>query len=153
MTESNDLPCKGSGELKLVPKLKKKCVWKIYNFSSNLHLYDRLHFKWQFYSFSNNLKIYAELQIVTTRSSTHTPNTLPSIWIDLWIQKWFMAHIWSCGDLDLWPLDLKLSEMLNITPISHFHWQRLLPGTCDWNYGPKTEILPIFCLLALTFDL
>ena len=28
------------------------------------------------------------------------------IWMELWIQNVSLVHIWSCGNLDLWPLDI-----------------------------------------------
>ena len=53
------------------------------------------------------------------------------------------AHIWSRDNLNLWPLDLKFSEMLNTAPISLFNWQKLLPGTLkDRVQAPKMCFCP-----------
>ena len=45
-------------------------------------------------------------------------NTVWYIWMELRFKNCIFAHIWSCGVLDLWILDLKYSEILNSALIS-----------------------------------
>ena len=53
-----------------------------------------------------------------------------------------------------WPLDLKISQMLNTAQIIFSHWQKLLPCTFEWSYGCKTEFLPkTVPVVTLNFDL
>ena len=40
--------------------------------------------------------------------------------MELWLQNWNFAHNWSCGDLDMWCLDLKFWKLLNTDPESLF---------------------------------
>ena len=74
--------------------------------------------------------------------------------MELCLQTSIVAHIWSCGDLDVSSLDLKFSEMQNTTPINVFDGQKFLHGTFKWSHGSKTGFLPIFGhVVTLMFDL
>ena len=61
------------------------------------------------------------------------------------------AHIWSCGDLDIQPLDIKFSEILNI---SLFNWRKFLSDISQLSSNSKTVFFPIFGhVVTWTFDL
>ena len=47
--------------------------------------------------------------------------------MELWLRNFNFAPIWSCGDLEIRPLDLKFSEILNTAPISLAGGQKCPP--------------------------
>ena len=51
--------------------------------------------------------------------------------------KLHFSPVWSCSDLEIWPLDLKFSEILNTAPISLFDWKEFLFGIFEWSCGWK----------------
>ena len=73
-----------------------------------------------------DLKFSEILNTTQKRSLSWIKDPVWDIWMELWLQNCIYAHIWSCGVLDFWPLDFKLSEMLKITPVSLFHWWKFL---------------------------
>ena len=64
--------------------------------------------------------------------------------MELLNQNGYFAHIWSYGELGLWPLALNFLEMLNTAPVSLSDWQKILTGMYEWRYGSKTVVLNIF---------
>ena len=62
--------------------------------------------------------------------------------------------IWSCGELCLWPLDPKFSDMINTVQVCLFDWQKVISGIVEWNFDAKAVLLPIFGhMVTLIFDL
>ena len=67
------------------------------------------------------------------------------IWMDLWMQNCTFAHIRPWSELDLWPLDLNFSKILNNNPISLSAGQKFFSGTFERCYGSTTEFLVQKC--------
>ena len=56
-------------------------------------------------------------------------------WMELGLQNWILSHTWSCGDLDLWSLDLKFKKMFNAAPINLFPWIKV--AVCWVEFWPQ----------------
>ena len=68
--------------------------------------------------------------------------------MELWLQNWIFSHtsIWLCGDLDLWSLDLKFSEMLDAPPLSPFLWKSCYLVHLNGVMAPKMNFCPYLVL-------
>ena len=74
--------------------------------------------------------------------------------MELWMPHFNFGHIWPCGELGLWILDLKFSEMLNTATVCLFGWQKFLSGSFEWSCGSKIVVLTIFGhVVTITLDL
>ena len=64
-------------------------------------------------------------------------------WMELWNQNCNFAHIWSLGELGLWPLDLKFSEMPNTASTSLCDSQKF-PNWYIWmNSWLQTDMVTL----------
>ena len=73
--------------------------------------------------------------------------------MELWVQNCTLAHIWSCSALNLWPLDLKFSEILHC-PNRSFWKTQVLTWYIWMELWLQTVFLPIIGhVVTLTFNL